>query len=395
VIVNAAGFILTNDHVIERAGKITVKLADGTEHTARIIGRDPQTDLAVIKINASQPLPPARMGDSERLKVGDWVLAIGSPFGLDQTVTAGIISAKHRETGSNDQTPFQQFLQTDAAINPGNSGGPLVSLAGEVVGINTQIATRRGVYEGIGLALPSATAVDVYNQIVTNGRVRRGFLGIQLGVLTPQISRQNKITDSSGVLVQSVTSDDSPAARAGIQSGDVIRSVNGQMVKTGPELTRLIASLPVGSTANITYIRDGVERTAAVKLEERQDEFQGQLNFQKPRPDQEEGHADEPKAKRGLGLSVKTLTPEAAKQRGLEGVRGVYVTEVEPGSVADENGLQPGDVIIWVNYREIATLDDFQRITSTLKSGDDLILRILRKERGLRRLAEIISFTIP
>src|SRR6185503_18762560 len=213
VIVNAAGFILTNAHVVRRANKIRVKLWDGSETEAKILGIDLQTDLAVIKIETSKGLPVARMGDSDKLNVGDWVLAIGSPFGLEQTVTAGIISAKDRVTEAG-ATPFQQFLQTDAAINPGNSGGPLVNLAGEVIGINTQIATNTGAYNGIGFALPSATAVEVYNQLISDGRVRRGFLGINPQEITPQIARLNKIPDGQGVLVRELTSASSPASLA-------------------------------------------------------------------------------------------------------------------------------------------------------------------------------------
>src|SRR2546427_2629058 len=231
VIVNPAGFILTNAHVVKAASKIRVKLWDGVETDAKIVGVDTQTDLAVIKIETSKPLPVARMGDSDKLTVGDWVLAIGSPFGLEQTVTAGIISAKDRVTDGGTNA-FQQFLQTDAAINPGNSGGPLVNLAGEVIGINTQIATNTGRFSGIGFALPSSTAVDIYNQLVTDGRVRRGFLGITPQEMSPQIARLNKVADGQGVLVREVTGGASPAGVAGLQSGDVITAINGQKVKT-------------------------------------------------------------------------------------------------------------------------------------------------------------------
>ncbi|MFY9570557.1 MAG: trypsin-like peptidase domain-containing protein, partial [Blastocatellia bacterium] len=403
VIVNSAGFILTNAHVVRRANKIRVKLSDGSETDAKVIGVDTQTDLAVIKIDSTKPLPVARMGDSDKLNVGDWVLAIGSPFGLEQTVTAGIISAKDRVT-DNGSTPFQQFLQTDAAINPGNSGGPLVNLAGEVIGINTQIATNTGNYNGIGFALPSSTAVEIYNQLVSEGRVRRGFLGITPQEMSPQIARLNKVTDGQGVLVRDLTSDASPAARAGLQSGDVITGINGQRVKNVRELIRRIASLPVGSLANIDYVRAGERRTANVKLDERQEVGEDRLDLRPspldprnprraPERDEKEGRS---KARLGgLGINVKTLTPELARLQGLEGARGAFVIGIEPGSIADENNLTTDDLIVEMNNRVVTSQEDFVRVTRDLKSGDDVILKVLRKERGPLRRLWIVSFTMP
>ncbi len=409
VIVNSAGFILTNAHVVRRANKIRVKLWDGSETDAKIVGIDMQTDLAVIKIETNKALPVARMGDSDKLSVGDWVLAMGSPFGLEQTVTAGIISAKDRVTEAG-ATPFQQFLQTDAAINPGNSGGPLVNLAGEVIGINTQIATSTGASNGIGFALPSATAVDVYNQLVSEGRVRRGFLGINLQEITPQIARLNNIPDGQGVLVRELTNASSPAALAGLQSGDVITSINGQKVKNARELIRRIAALPVGSIASIEYVRAAERRTAAVKLQERKEEAEDRLDGRVPpdprsprrAPEKQNENPGEvmpkPEARRnksGLGMNVKTLTPDLAKTMGLEGARGAFVISVEPGSVADENGITADDLIFEINNRSVASPEDFLRATRDLKSGDDVVIKVLRKERGPLRRAWIVSFTMP
>jgi serine protease Do len=413
VIVSPAGYIITNQHVIRRASKIKVKLANGSEYEAKVIGMDDETDLAVIKIEAREPLSVAKMGDSDKLNVGDWVLAIGSPFGLEQTVTAGIISAKDRITDTRSN-PFQQFLQTDAAINPGNSGGPLVNLAGEVIGINTQIATANGVYNGIGFALPSSTAVEVYNQIVSFGRVRRGFLGINPLELTPQVARQNNITDKQGVLVRDVTSDDSPAARAGLQSGDIIVSINGQKVKNVRELIRRVASLPVGSLATIDYIRDGQQRTATVKLEERpretnEDPFDlRQFPFDPRRPrslPEKREDKEAPRPKPTLGLTVETLTGGQAKLRGMEGARGVLVKGVDPGSLAYENGIEVNDLIVEIKVlhqgntvkQPVMTEQDFQRLTQDLKSGDDVVIKVLRKGAGgPRRLTSFIfSFTVP
>ncbi len=410
VIVNSAGFILTNAHVVRRANKIRVKLWDGSETDARVVGIDMQTDLAVIKIETNKALPVARMGDSDKLNVGDWVLAMGSPFGLEQTVTAGIISAKDRVTEAG-ATPFQQFLQTDAAINPGNSGGPLVNLAGEVIGINTQIATSTGAYNGIGFALPSATAVDVYNQIISEGRVRRGFLGINPQEITPQIARLNKIPDGQGVLVRELTNASSPASLAGLQSGDVITSINGQKVKNVRELIRRIAALPVGSIASIEYVRAAERRTAAVKLEERKEEAEDRPDVRVPLDPRSPRRAPEkqnenpggviiPKpegrrTKSGLGINVKTLTPELAKTLGLEGARGAFVISVEPGSIADENAMTADDLILEINNRSVASQEDFSRATRDLKSGDDVVIKVLRKERGPLRRAWIVSFTMP
>ncbi|HWN97749.1 MAG TPA: trypsin-like peptidase domain-containing protein [Blastocatellia bacterium] len=401
VIVNSTGFILTNAHVVSRAIKLKVKLADGTEIDARVVGIDSPTDLAVIKIDFPRPLPVARMGDSDKLNVGDWVLAIGSPFGLEQTVTAGIISAKDRVAGTGS-TPFQQFLQTDAAINPGNSGGPLVNLAGEVIGINTQIATSTGVYSGIGFALPSSTAVDIYNQLVTDGKVRRGFLGAFLEEMTNKVARSNGILDGAGVVVRELASEASPAARAGLLSGDVIIEVNGQKVKTVRELIRRVASLGVGSTANVTYIRDGARRTASVKLEERKDEPETPRSI-RPTPlpmepetqEKQDGKSRSSKSRSSLGITAKTLTSDLARVHGLEGARGAYVISVEPSSIAADNGLIADDLIVEVNTKPVASLEDLQRLTRDVKSGDQVFIKVLRSGRGPLRRSYLISFAMP
>jgi serine protease Do len=401
VIVNGNGYILTNQHVIERAIKIKVRLANGAEHDAKVIGQDADTDIAVLKIESREPLSVARLGNSDKLRVGDWVLAIGSPFGLEQTVTAGIISAKDRVADPNRQSAFQQFLQTDAAINPGNSGGPLVNLAGEVIGINTQIATNSGFNNGIGLALPSSTVVEVYNQLVTHGRVRRGFLGINPQEMSPQIARMNKITDGYGVVIRELTSETGPAARAGLKPGDVITRINGQHVKNVRELIRLIASLPVGGNAEISYARAGELKTVMVKLEER--EADDDTKTIKPQPlfdprnprGGEKGNEEKQKPKPTLGITARTLTPDLARIQGLEGVRGAYIASVEPESIADDYNLMAEDLIVEMNNRPVQSLDDFQRMCKELKAGDDVVIRVLRKERGSLRRSWIVSFTMP
>jgi serine protease Do len=401
-IVNAQGYIITNQHVVERAVKMKVKLMDGTEYQGKVIGQDAETDLAVIKIEPTSALPVAKIGDSERLNVGDWVLAIGSPFGFEQTVTAGIVSAKDRVADIN-QSAFQQFIQTDAAINPGNSGGPLVNLAGEVVGINTQIYTKTSVFSGISLAMPSSTAVDVYNQLVSNGRVRRAFLGLKPIDVTPQVARVNKLPDTKGVLVERTTDDNSPAARAGLTGGDVIVSVNNQKVRNFRELIRLIAKQPIGSVSNIAYLRGGKTLNAAVRLEERRnlkDEpeplQQPIFDPRNPRGLVEPKPVEKAPIKLSLGLNAKILTDEMAAQRGLTGIRGAYLASVDPTSIAGMNGVIADDVLVEINYNPVRSMDEFTRLTSALKSGDDVVLKIYRRDTASpNRVSFIVSFTMP
>jgi serine protease Do len=412
VIVNSQGYILTNKHVIENAVRVQAKLADGSEYQAKVIGQDAETDLAVIKIEATTALQVAKIGDSDRLNVGEWVLAIGSPLGLEQTVTAGIVSAKDRVAESN-QSAFQQFIQTDAAINPGNSGGPLVNLAGEIVGINTQIVTNNPSidrYIGISLAIPTSTAVDVYNQLMTNGRVRRAFLGIVPKDLSPQIARINKLPDNKGVLVERPTDATSPAARAGITGGDVIVSVNNQKVKNFREVIRLVAAQPIGSTANIVYVRGGKNMTAVVKLEER-------LNTKAvenpplfdpnnpkglppqpttPKPNPQDKTSGSPKFTPSLGLNVKFLTGEIARQYGVDALQGAYIASIDPTGVANLGGVMPDDLLTEINYMSVRSLNDYQFLSSTLKSGDDVVLKIYRREpTSFNRISVILSFTMP
>lgn len=402
VIVNSQGYILTNQHVVQNAVKIKVKLYDNSEYTARIIGQDAETDLAVVKIDATTSLPTAKIGDSDKLSVGEWVLAIGSPLGLEQTVTAGIISAKDRVAGK-DQSAFQQFIQTDAAINPGNSGGPLINLSGEVVGINSAIFTKTQLFSGIGLAMPSSTAVDVYNQLVANGRVRRAFLGIKPSDITPQIARVNRLPDYQGVLVERTTDDQSPAARAGLTGGDVIVSVNNQKVRNFRELIRVIAALPIGNNATIAYVRGGKAMTASVKLEERTNVNDANTDLEPPLFDPRnpkglpaERLADKQKFKPSLGLTVKFLTNDLAKLRGYEGTRGAYVHNVEPRSIADLNGIKSDDVIVEINYNLVFAFDDYQRLINRFKSGDDVVIKVLRKDQASgNRVSVVVSFTMP
>src|SRR5271167_4888439 len=339
VILDKRGYILTNNHVVDQASKIQVQLnGDTTKYTAKVIGVDEDTDLAVIKIDAGKELPSAKLGNSEGVQVGDWVLAIGSPFGLNATVTAGIISAKDRG-GMGKQ--FQRFLQTDAAINPGNSGGPLVDMAGQVIGINTAILTGGRGYEGVGFAMPSSTAINVYDQIVKSGRVTRGSIGVtfqeELG--TNQITLKS-LGASYGVVIEAVEPG-SPAEKAGLKGGDVISAVNGTQVKTGNDLVNPIASAPIGSKVKITYYRDKEQKETTATVEDRTHVFPNSAGRVTNSPDDA--------APAEFGLRVESLTPERAQRVGIEGAKGVLVTEVEPTSFADDIQFTPGDIISEVN----------------------------------------------
>ncbi len=392
VIVDPEGYILTNHHVIRGASTIRVKTFDGRTYTPEVIGVDPETDLAVIKISRSEPFPYARMGDSHKLRVGDWVLAIGSPFGLEQTVTAGIISAKDRVT-DGENAPFQRFLQTDAAINPGNSGGPLVNLKGEVVGINTQISTSTGYFNGVGFALPSALAVEVYNHLVRRGRVARGYLGVYVKPVTPPIARMNGLKEPQGALIESVTDPESPAAQAGLQTGDIIVEIDGEPIRDSRDLTRRVASLEVGRTVRVKYIRDGREYVTSVKL--------GVRPSLADRMEEPRGRNEGPPQKKRslgpppLGATLEPVTPHVAEVLKLGAVRGAVVGEVEEESFAESLGLMPGDVILSINRAEVRSPEDVTRIIGKLKSGDDVVIIVARATRGFGPSRSVLSGTVP
>src|SRR3989442_2387575 len=390
VIVDKRGYILTNNHVVDQATKIQVQLnGDTTRYTAKVVGVDQETDLAVIKIDANKELPIAKLGNSDGVQVGDWVLAIGSPFGLQATVTAGIISAKDRG-GIGQQ--FQRFLQTDAAINPGNSGGPLVDLAGEVIGINTAIITGSRGYEGVGFALPSTTAINVYDQIIKQGRVTRGSIGVsfqeELGT--------NPITLKSlgapyGVAIEGVQPG-SPAEKAGLKGGDVITSVNGRPVKTGNDLVNPIAQAPIGSKIKIEYVRQNQKgepekREAAAVVEDRARVFPNVAGRMGDQP----GEA----APSEFGLHVEELTPERGHRVGVEGQKGVLVTEVDPASFAEDLGFGRGDVIPEINRVQVNSVSDYRKAVSRLKQGQYAVFKVLRRQDSDRILTLYLSGKVP
>ncbi len=386
-IVDPKGYILTNYHVVGGATRITVGLLSGEKYRGKVVGVDEETDVAVVKIDAPHDLPTLKLGDSNAAQVGDWVLAIGSPFGLEQTVTAGIISKKERDTPFFNA--FQRFLQTDAAINRGNSGGPLVNMHGEAIGMNSQIATSTGDYNGIGFALPANETDYVYKQIVAAGKVRRGFLGITLESVKEEFAKVYGMAEAKGAIVMEVQpvrdGQPTPAAKAGLQTGDIITEFNGQQVLSSQDLILKVAGTPVGQSVTLTFLRetDGKleKQTANVVLAER--------------PPQTARESEAPKEKESpgkvnvlkLGMTLAELTPQLVNEKHLTGVRGLYLKDLDPNGVAAEvrsNGQQAlfeGDVITRINRVPVTTLADFQRVLGGLKAGDPVVLHVSRYVR--------------
>jgi serine protease Do len=361
-IIDKEGYIVTNNHVVENADQIKVKLADEKEYEATIVGRDPKTDLALIKIEAPSDLTPIPMGDSDDLYVGNWVVAIGSPFGLEQTVTAGIVSAKGRIIGFG---PYEDFIQTDASINPGNSGGPLINLKGEVVGINTAIVASG---QGIGFAIPVNLARGIISQLKSSGEVTRGWLGVGIQDLTQELKQYYEIEGDAGVLVTQVFEGD-PAEQGGIRANDIIIAVDDNKVSSVRELSGLIANTRIGKRTAITYLRDGKKHTVYVELAKRQDE-----KLMAKGPD---------KTNDDIGIQLMDLTKENAGQFGFEAEeKGVLVVGIEPGSKAENAGLQRGDLIKEINHDKVASLKDYYKYLDDIKSGDVAKLLIRRPRVG-------------
>jgi serine protease Do len=377
VIVDGKGYIVTNRHVVEKADRIRVRLQDdppGVQHDAKVIGEDQETDLAVIKISLDRAVPSAKMGNSDSMEVGDWVLAIGSPFGQYGTVTAGIVSAKGRDIVPNRQ--FQSFIQTDAAINPGNSGGPLVNMDGEVIGINTAILSETNAYAGVGFSLPSNTVVQVYNQLIgPDHRVARGSIGIMFdAVENPAITRVYGA--GSGVTVSSVVAG-SPADQAGLKVGDTINTIDGHKVAKGAELVADIAARKPGAKVAVGFLRNGKQQDTTVTVADRAKLFAARLN-----EDDSGGDESTPKQSK-LGVTVRKLTPEMADRLDMPAGKGVIVQDVKPGSFAEDINLGRGDVILEVNKQPVNNEEDFAKIESGLKSGQDAVFLV--RPRGSTR----------
>ena len=370
VIVDPKGFILTNRHVVEKADRIRVRFEDdppGVQHDAKVIGTDQETDLAVIKVEVDKPLPAAKMGNSDGMQVGDWVLAIGSPFGQAGTVTAGIVSAKGRDIVPGRQ--FQTFIQTDAAINPGNSGGPLVNLNGEVIGINTAILSETNAYAGIGFALPSKTVVDVYNQLTgPEHKVSRGSIGIMFdAVENPAIARV--YGSGSGVPISSVVAG-SPADQAGLKVGDTVTSVDGKKVTKGSELVSEIAARKPGTKVALGFLRNGKSQDATVTIADRSKLFAQRLG-----EDQENDDENAPKPSK-FGVTVRKVTPEMADRLDIPAGKGVIVQDVKPGSFAEDVNLGRGDIILEINKMPVNSEEEFAKIESSMKSGQDVVFLV-------------------
>ncbi|MDQ2841314.1 MAG: trypsin-like peptidase domain-containing protein [Acidobacteriota bacterium] len=381
-IVDRKGYLITNYHVVEKADRIKVRLAgEDTEYKGRVVGYDKETDVAILKIDPKEPLVPVEIGNSDSVQVGDWVIAIGSPFGLQATVTAGIVSAQRTSRDLPGAGQFQNFLQTDAAINPGNSGGPLLNIRGEVIGVNTMIATRSGSYEGIGFALPSNQAVKVYNDIIREGRVVRGSLGVMWSRSGNQADTLQAFGLDHGVLVETVNPD-GPAGKAGIKADDIIIAMNNAPVKDGEELVTEVADLPIGSTTQLTVDRDGKHMDFKVAIADRSVVWKGQPQLAEDHPESAPAPAAKSLSPAKFGITIMRLTEKERKDLQIDDRRGVKVVSVDPGSFADDIGMAEGDAILSINRHAVTSPDDILRVQSGIKAGQPIAVHIVRSRAG-------------
>jgi serine protease Do len=366
VIISSDGYILTNNHVVEGAKEVQVTMDNKKEFKAEIVGRDPKTDLAIIKIDAGKNLPAASIGDSNALRVGDWVLAIGNPFGLNQTVTSGIVSAKGRVIGAG---PYDDFIQTDASINPGNSGGPLFNMKGEVVGINTAIIAEG---QGIGFAIPINTAKPLIPELEAKGEVTRGYLGVNIQTVTPELASAMGLEDPKGALVADVVPG-GPGEKAGIKRGDLIVSFNGNSVNDSHDLPAMVAATPVGKEVSVTVVRDGKEQEISARIAKLESDTTKL--------------ADAGSAAHGkLGIQVQDLNSQTARQLGINSDRGVVVVGVQPGSPADRASIRQGDVIVEVNRKPVKSSNDLKEEIAKIPEGNSVLL-LVKNEQGSHYVA--------
>ncbi len=366
VIIDGRGYVVTNNHVVENADEIEIQFSDERRFKAEVVGTDPPTDLAVLKIeeHGDETFHHVEFGDSDALVVGEWVLAMGNPFGFGHTVTAGIVSAKGRFI---NQGAYDDFIQTDAAINPGNSGGPLVNMRGQIVGINSNIISNSGGSMGIGFAIPSNMTRRIYDQLVAEGTVTRGWLGVQIQPLTPELARGFGLEGKRGALISDILGDEMPAAKAGLKAGDIIVELNGVAVDSNTHLMHLVADVRPGETVSLKYYRDGKLASTKVTVAKRT---------------VEEALAAPPRELEGgkgrLGISGQSLTPQLASELNATSKTGVVLVEVDPDGPADDAGLRRGDILIEANRQPIRSVDDLQRILSGVPQGGDVLLRIER-----------------
>jgi serine protease Do len=361
-IISKDGYILTNNHVIDKVDRIKVKLSNGKEYDAVIIGKDDKTDLALIKIKPQSDLPIVKFGDSDRLRVGDWVVAIGNPFGLERTITSGIVSAKGRVIGAG---PYDNFIQTDASINPGNSGGPLFNLSGEVVGVNTAIVARG---QGIGFAIPVNTAKSIIEDLKIRGKVTRGWLGVSVQDVTEDIAQNLSLKESKGALVGDVVPGD-PADRAGIRAGDILYEMDGKKIEDSHDLLRHVASLPIGKEIAVKAFRDGEFKSFKVMISERKD-------------DKNKESISKNDSQQNFGFSVQEITPEIAQKRGISDPTGIIVTKVAENSPASDAGIKAGDLILQINKKRISSVKSFSDEIAKHQSSGTLLLLIKRGDRS-------------
>lgn len=398
-IIDKSGYILTNAHVIDNAAKIVVRLYNGDEFSATLIGTDEETDVAVLKIEAGRELTPLKLADSDRVRVGDWVLAVGSPFGLSRTVTAGIVSQVKRETP--DGSPFQRFIQTDAAINRGNSGGPLVNLNGEAIGINSQIATTTGDYNGVGFALPSTEAAAVAKQLIAGGKVKRGFLGVGLDSVKSEFAQVYGLGETRGAIVTDIRDPQSAAALAGIKSGDIIVEFDGKTITSAQDLITKVSGTTPDNNVSVVFLRESgnnIDRkTVSLKLGERPSRRLAANETRTEKPAEPVVDAGKP-----FGLTLVELTPQAAADYQVEGQTGLFVKEINPESRIAEvksssggDAIGEGDIIQRINRVSVKDSRSFNEAVAKLKKGDAVVLHVITIDpRTKTGRLKIVQFTV-
>jgi len=384
-IIDKAGFIVTNNHVVENSRKITVKLPDGRSFDAKLVGTDPLTDIALLKVKSDKSLPTVEFGDDRQVRVGDWVVAVGNPFGLSNSVTAGIVSSLGRDIGNR---PYTDFIQIDAPINRGNSGGPTFDLRGQVIGMNSMIYSPSGGSVGIGFAIPASTIHDVIAQLQAHGHVERGYLGVNIQSITPEIASTLNITTPKGAIIAEVVAG-GPAAQAGFQQGDVVIALNGRPVEDSRDLTRHIASIPAGQSATFTIMRNGQQKNITAKIGNRPEPRVASNDNDNNEGSQANAGDERQSTLQAMGLGLAAVTPEARRNFNIDAaIDGVLVTRVDPDSDAGDKGIQPGDVVLSVANKPVHNPKDvLAQIAAARSSGHHTVLLLVATQGGTRFVA--------